>query len=140
MFIAHVELASEMELILNLGWALVAAWMVCAWLRTAPRGTKYRRAQAVTLAVVILILLPAISMTDDLIAAQNPAEVVSTVRRDLDESGPHSIAPTASALPRPIFAGLSVAVVYMAAPSNPSAPIVDHPGLKSIQNRPPPAA
>src|SRR5580704_17814317 len=128
-----------MELILNLGWAMLAAWMVCAWLRTSPRSTHYRRVQAVSLAVVILILLPAISMTDDLIAAQNPAEVVSSVRRDHDGCAPHSVVPIAAAPPLPTFAGPPIAVVRMAAPSHLSAPIVDHPGLGAIQNRPPPA-
>ncbi len=129
-----------MELILNLGWALVAAWMVCAWLGFAPSGSNSRRKQAVTLAVILLILLPAISMTDDLVAAQNPAEVVSTIRRDHDDSQTHSIVPMASALPLPMFAGLGVAVVQIAAPSNLSTPFVDYPGLESIRNRPPPAA
>jgi hypothetical protein len=129
-----------MELVLNLGWALVAAWMVYAWLRTSPRGTSHRRAQAVTLAVVILILLPAISMTDDLIAAQKPAEVVSSVRRDVDGTLPHSIASSAPALPQPTFEVPPIAVVLTAAPSHLSAPIVDHPALTTIQNRPPPAA
>jgi hypothetical protein len=129
-----------MELTLNLGWALSAIWMVCAWLRISPRETRHRRAQAVTLAVVILILLPAISMTDDLIAAQNPAEVVSSMRRDHDGSAPHSIVPKSAALPLQSFEAPPIAVVHMAAPSNLSAPVVDHPALTTIQNRPPPSA
>ena len=128
-----------MELILNLGWSLLALGMVCAWMRFAPRGADNRRAQAVTLAVAILILLPAISMTDDLAAAQNPAEVVSTVRRDHDDSGQDSVVP-AAALPVPIFAALSVAVLHVMVRSNLSTPIVDRITLAWIQNRPPPAA
>jgi len=62
-----------MELTLNLGWALVTMWMLCAWVRTSPRRATDRRIQMVALAVVILILLPAISMTGDLAAAQTPA-------------------------------------------------------------------
>jgi hypothetical protein len=129
-----------MELTLNIGWVLVAIWMVCTWLRTASRGTNHRRAQAVTLAVAILILLPAISMTDDLIAAQNPAEVVSSMRRDVDGTLPHSIASSSAALPQPTFEAPPIAVVGMAAPSRLSAPIVDHPALTTVQNRPPPSA
>ena len=127
-----------MELILNIGWALVAIWMVCAWLRFAPRGSNNRRAQAVTLAVAILVLLPAISMTDDLVAAQNPAEVVSSLRRNNDGSRQHSIVPTTPALPPPAFAGLSFEVLRIAAPSRLSTPIVEHPGPAAIQNRPAP--
>ena len=129
-----------MELILNLGWALVAAWMLFVWLRTASRTAMDRPTQLVALAVVILILWPAISMTDDLIAAQNPAEVDCCARRDHGLSSPHSIVPAAAALPAPTFAGLSVAYVRLAAPSSLSAPYVDHPALAPIQNRPPPAA
>jgi hypothetical protein len=63
-----------MELTLNLSWAFVAAWMIFVWVRKAPRTAMDRGAQFVALAVVILMLLPVISVTDDLIAAQNPAE------------------------------------------------------------------
>ena len=86
-----------MELTLNLGWALVAVWILCAWVRTAPRRATDRRVQMVALAVVILILLPAISMTDDLLAAQNPAEIDCCARRNHDHgASPHSILPAAA--------------------------------------------
>ena len=129
-----------MELILNLGWVLVAVGMLCAWVRVAPRKAFDRRAQYVALAVVILILLPEISINDDLIAAQNPAEINCSVRRDHDRSGSHSIGPVAATLPLPAFTGLPIAVVHMAAPSHPFDPFVEPPALGSIQNRPPPAA
>jgi hypothetical protein len=130
-----------MELTLNLGWALVAVWMLCAWMRTAPRRAMDRRIQMVALAVVILILLPAISMTDDLVAAQNPAEIDCCARRDHDHgASSHSILPAAAALPLPNFTGISLAFVAMAAPSNLPSPSVENPSLAPIQNRPPPAA
>ncbi len=135
-----IELALGMELILNLGWALVAVWMLFVWMRMAPRTALDRRAQFVALSIVILILLPAISMTDDLIAAQNPAEIDCCVRRDHDFSRPLSIVPTSAALPLPAFTGLSITFMHLAAPSIVSAPFVDHPALGPIQNRPPPAA
>jgi hypothetical protein len=133
-----------MELSLNLGWALVAVWMLCAWVRMAPRSARDRRAQFIALAVVILILWPVISVTDDLaIAAQNPAEFDSSaysLRRDHNGSSPHSIVPAATALPAPAFAGLAVRYPHMAAPGNLPAPFVHRPALGAIQNRPPPAA
>ncbi|MGA3133361.1 MAG: hypothetical protein ABSD59_21395 [Terracidiphilus sp.] len=129
-----------MELTLNLGWALVAIWMLCAWVRTAPRRATDRRIQMVALAVAILILLPAISMTDDLVAAQNPAEIDCCVRRGHDHGRcPHSIVPVAASLPLPSFAGVSLAFVGTATPSNLPSPFVENPFLESIQNRPPPA-
>lgn len=130
-----------MELILNLGWALVAVWMWCAWLRTRPRKVADRRIQMVALAVLILILLPAISMTDDLMAAQNPAEIDCSVRRDHGHgSSPHSTVPVIAALPLPAFTGALLSFARMAAPCNLSSPFVENPSLESIQNRPPPAA
>ena len=140
-FIHHVELALGMELSLNIGWALVALWMLYAWVRTPSRRTTDRRIQMVALAVVIFILLPAISMTDDLIAAQNPAEIDCCARRNHDHgASPHSILPVAAALPLPSFTGISLAFVGMAAPGNPPYPFVENPSLAPIQNRPPPAA
>jgi hypothetical protein len=130
-----------MELTLNLGWALLALWMLWAWVRMAPRRTSDRCIQLVSLAIVILILLPAISMTDDLIAAQNPAEIDCCARRHQDHAAyPHSIIPAIAVLPLPGFTGMSLAFVRMATPSNLPPPFVENPSLTSIQNRPPPAA
>ena len=140
-FIPNVELVLGMELTLNLGWALVAMWLLCAWVRKAPRKATDRRIQMVALAVVILILLPAISMTDDLVAAQNPAEIDCCARRDHGHgTSAHSMLPAAASLPLPSFTGISLAFVGMAAPSNLPSPFVENPSLTSIENRPPPAA
>lgn len=141
-FVSHLELGTGMELTLNFGWALVAVWMVCAWLRTAPRETANRRIQLVGLAVVILILLPAISMTDDLAAAQNPAEIDCCVRRshDHDVSCPHCIVPAAAGLPLPCFAGVTLEFAGRAALNQLPSSFVANPALGPIENRPPPAA
>ncbi len=130
-----------MELILNLGWALLALWMLCAWVRTAPRRNSDRRVQIVALAIVILILLPAISVTDDLVAARNPAEIDCCARRNHDHAfSLHSIQPAAAALPAPTFTVISLAFVGMAAPGNFPSPFIENPSLAPIQNRPPQAA
>jgi hypothetical protein len=139
-FMAHVELSGGMELTLNLAWALLALWMLGAWLRIAPTAVRERRAQFVALAVVILILLPAISMTDDLLAAQNPAELDCCVRRDYDCFHAHASVPTISAGPAPVFNGLTVGVVQLLPPNLLVAPLAEIPALTSIQNRPPPSA
>ncbi len=129
-----------MELVLNLSWAFVAAWMLCAWLRVTPGGERGRHAQFAALAVVILILLPAISMTDDLVAAQNPAEADCCVRRDYNASIPHAQNTLMAALPAPAFTGQSFGLVHLGAPGRLSAPHVELPAMASIQNRPPPTA
>jgi ABC-type uncharacterized transport system YnjBCD permease subunit len=130
-----------MELALNLIWSLLALVMVCLWLRQAPRDASQRRAQMIALCVLLIILLPAISMTDDLMAAQNPAEVDSSLRRDHDYVRPHAIFPAAAAMLQLAFAGVSLDTHHQAvAPSLDSAPAFDPPALAPIQNRPPPAA
>jgi hypothetical protein len=130
-----------MELALNLSWFLLAVAMVVVWLRQSPRDASQRRAQMIALGVLLIILLPAISMTDDLIAAQNPAEVDSScsVRRDYEHARPHAIFPAAS-LPQLVFAGLPFDGPRQSAPGLLPAPAFDPPALGPIRNRPPPAA
>lgn len=133
-------MGNGMELTLNFGWVVVAVWMLVAWLRLASQGSSQRRGQMVALAVVVLILLPAISMTDDLVAAQNPAEAVTCVRRDHDDfSQPHSIIPLTFSMPLPAFAGLLISTAHRPAACNLASLEVEHPFPPSIQNRPPPA-
>ncbi|MDR3727885.1 MAG: hypothetical protein P4K86_12670 [Terracidiphilus sp.] len=125
---------------LNLGWMLLGALLFCLWLRFGPHPGTDRRMQLVALAVLVMILFPVISMTDDVFAAQNPAEADCCLRRDHGFSAAHSIFPVAATLPQPVFAELSFGFLRFAAPANYPAPAVDHPGLKTILNRPPPAA
>jgi hypothetical protein len=134
-----------MELFLNLAWVVLAALMFCLWLRfsplTGPQGRIVdRRMQFVALAVLIAILFPVISVTDDLQAIQNPAETDSCQRRDHVVSSAHSIFPAVAALPVPAFAELSFGILRFVAPGRLPAPLIDLPALASIQNRPPPAA
>ena len=134
-----------METVLNLVWALLAALMFGLWLRFAPRTGPCQRGhspkmQFVALAVLIMLLFPVISVTDDLQAIQNPAETDSCQRRDHVCATPHSIFPAVAELPLPGFSGLSFAYLRLAAPSSLPTPVVANPALASIQNRPPPAA
>ena len=129
-----------MELALNLGWVLLTVWMFCLWARFAPRAGHQRWAQCAALAVTILILLPAISVTDDLMAAQNPAEIVTSVRRDHDDSlFPHSIVPLI-AVPEPLFAGISLAFTVQIVSGHTPPSFTKAFALSSVQNRPPPSA
>jgi hypothetical protein len=134
-----------METVLNLVWALVVALMFVLWLRLAPhnapkRGVDSPQVQFVALAVLIMLLFPVISVTDDLQAIQNPAETDSCQRRDHVCSTPHSIFHAVAVLPLPAFSGLSFAYFRLAAPSSLLSPDVTNPALASVQNRPPPAA
>jgi hypothetical protein len=127
-----------MEMTLNLAWLALAVCMAWAWVRFAPREGVDRRVQLVALGLVILILLPAISMTDDLMAARNPAEVDTSIRRDHDWLHPHVLIPAAVALAISLFAALSLGTVELIARSAPPA-VTGFAALHPIENRPPPA-
>ncbi|MGO9775099.1 MAG: hypothetical protein ACLQGT_14010 [Terracidiphilus sp.] len=131
-----------MELLLNLAWAVLATLMLWLWICHAPcKGI--RRTQLVALAVVIVILFPVISVTDDLQMALNPAEADAyylCTRRDHAAVSLHSIFPAVANLPPPVFAELSFGFLRFAAPSHLPVPTVKIPSMASIQNRPPPAA
>lgn len=129
-----------MEIILNLVWALLALLFMGLWLRHAPRNGASTRMQAVALLMTIVIFFPVISVTDDLQALQNPAELDCCARRHHAVSSPRSIPPASAALPAPVFAGVSLSFLRSAAPCRVPAPLVENPALASIQNRPPPAA
>ena len=135
-----VESTLRMELVLNLAWVLLATLMFCLWLRIASRTGGGRRMQFVALAVLLLILFPVISVTDDLQAVQNPAETDSCQRRDHGYAAPHAISSPVAALPLPAFTELSFGFLRVAAPGSFATPVIDHPALHPIQNRPPPAA
>jgi hypothetical protein len=126
------------EVILNLAWVLLAAYMVALWLHWAPTAGNERRMQMIWLAVVLAILLPAISMTDDLVAAQNPAEIDCCVRRG--HESPHPVFPAPAALPVPAFTHAAARVLCLLAPGVPDDPAIESSALSPIQNRPPPAS
>lgn len=130
-----------MELILNLAWVALASLMFWLWLRSGARGNSSSRPmQMIALATVILILLPAISMTDDLQMARNPAETEQCQRRDsvcADAYGAvHAVIafiPSFSSEPR-------FGPSHFMASVHPHIPAFRVPATDSIQNRPPPAA
>jgi hypothetical protein len=136
----HVELWQGMEFILNLVWVLLAVAIVRLWTSYARQEGVSRRAQVIALATLIVILLPVISITDDLQTIQNPAELECCARRNHVVSCPHSIFPAVATLPPPTFAMASYGFLRFVAPSNFPVPTVDNPALAPIQNRPPPAA
>ena len=126
-----------MELFLNLAWVLLAGLLFALWRRNAPRTGAGRPIQLVALAMLVLILFPVISVTDDLLAAQNPAEADCCLRRVHACSPPHSILPAVAALPPAALAGLPFGHVGSLSLHPVAAPSIDHPALAPIQNRPP---
>ena len=73
-----------MELALNLVWAATALAMLAMWLRMPRHEHATWTRQALCLGVAILLLLPVISLSDDLVAAQMTTELDVCVRRAHD--------------------------------------------------------
>jgi hypothetical protein len=128
------------ELILNLVGMLVGLAIACMWLRWAPRARFDRKTQLVALALLILILFPVISVTDDLQAAQNPAETDSSLRRDYIVSGVHAAPPLTAIAPEPLLIANRFGFLGFAAPGAHLLPKLRAPEMTPIENRPPPIA
>jgi hypothetical protein len=128
-----------MELLLNLAWASLAGLMFIVWLRLGARGGADRRVQFVALALLAMILFPVVSVTDDLQAAQNPAEVDCCVRRVHEAARAHVPLSGAAAPPLLAFARLIEWSPINGIVENRQTPRVDSPAMTSIQSRPPPA-
>lgn len=127
-----------MELTLNLAWMLLATLMLGLWMRYAPREGAPRVIQLVALVVVILILFPAISVTDDLLAAQGLAETDGCPRKGHDCIHPHSAPQTAQTFFLQAIAVLYADSTRTTVTDSLPASLVRIPALASIQNRPPP--
>ncbi|WP_035354496.1 hypothetical protein [Edaphobacter aggregans] len=71
-----------MELLLNLLWFSVSLLLVAFWVRAVRLGhTQLTWTTFVALALLLVLLFPVISMTDDLVAMAAPSEGEHFVRR-----------------------------------------------------------
>jgi hypothetical protein len=129
-----------MEIVLNLVWLLLAVMIVALWLRYAPRKGATRAMQVAALAMLIVMLFPVISVTDDLQTIQNPAELRLDARRNHAALSSHSNFPSVAAHVPPVLANPSFGFLGFVAPTCNLASRGYNPALAPIQNRPPPAA
>jgi hypothetical protein len=89
-----------MEIALNLAWALCSLGLIWFWMRHGASSRTPRSQQMLSLAMVVLVLLPVISLSDDLVAWQSPAEADSCLRRATHRDEVHpSIVPATLGLP-----------------------------------------
>ncbi len=118
----------------------MAMAIVFLWLRLGRRAKSETRLSFIALVMLIVVLFPVISVSDDLWSLQNPAETDTYQRRDHLGSCPHSIFPVISALPETAPAELTFGFHGFVAPLNHTKLAVENPALGPIQNRPPPSA
>ena len=93
-----------MELALNLVWMFTAAVLLGLWYRHAPRRGVGRLLQASALIALILVLLPVVSVTDDLHFSAVAAETELGQRRE------HHLAPLPSPHPAALLGLLPASV------------------------------
>ena len=129
-----------METFLNLAWALLAVMCVCHWIRFERRTGLQKRLSMVSLGLLLVILFPVISVSDDLWSIQNPAETDTCQRRDHGLVLTHPVLPVLASLPAPLLSLLIQRTLYVTAPSLAPAWAPSVPALDGIQNRPPPLA
>jgi hypothetical protein len=128
-------------MILNLAWALCSLGLISLWMRSRSLSAIPRKTQLLALAMVVLMLLPVISLSDDLMAMQGPAETDSSVRRVLDNDQGHpSIVPAIMGMPEQIFSVPST--VGWSQDSLQSYNLAPQPIFltRSLDSRPPPRA
>jgi hypothetical protein len=127
------------EILLNLAWAALALLMVCLWLRIGDRPAADRR-QIVAIVVLVAILFPVISVSDDLMTVQNATEQDGSQRRGhLAPPIAHTILPFA-AIVSVLVLDAGFGSVRFLSTRNLPLPSVEHPELIGIENRPPPSA
>jgi hypothetical protein len=131
-----------MELALNLAWAVLAVILLVLQKRHALREGRYLRAHLVARLLILLILFPVISVTDDLQLAQNPAEAENYgMCARWDHASPsHHVDFLAAAMPLPGFVPHLMWHSGILLPEHSTVRFRENPALNSIESRPPPAA
>ena len=101
-----------MELILNLVWLVASIFLVTAWIWSIRKGyIEFEWSTLIALILLIVILFPVISMTDDMVMMRAPAEIEHIMRRS---EAP--LAPVAMLGLLGVLAALVLIAVSMASP------------------------
>ena len=129
-----------MELFLNLAWVLCSLGLVWFWMRSCVSKRISLGTQLLALAMIVLLLLPVISLSDDLLAMQGPAETDMSLRRVLhvDEWHP-SVVPATLMLPERAFEALLLGGVSHETLNEDRPAIAPAVDSRALDNRPPPA-
>lgn len=139
-----IKLVQTMELGLNIAWLLLCMTLMALWMRYARRRHQCsgpnRGMQLMALAIVLLLLFPVISVSDDLLMAHNPAETDTCVQKSCNCGHHHQHMPAMASLPaQPVMIESSeyAAVIQLSELLDRST---QNPALRRVENRPPPAA
>jgi hypothetical protein len=128
-----------MELFLNLAWVLVAGTLVYRWLEGGGSNNPDWRPQLIAIAVLIAILFPVISMSDDLLTVQSTFEADNYLRRDHLAPSATPVPPGLAIVTAVIFAGFGFGFMRFAAPSRLPIEKPQRFEITTISNRPPPS-
>lgn len=129
-----------MEIFLNLVWAALALVSIGLWARYERRTGSERYLPVIALVLLLIVLFPVISVSDDLWAMQNPAEADTCLRRSDTVACPHSIFPRPIAQPVEFFSPNHSAQSLFCAQVKMRVPNYAAPALNPIESRPPPVA
>lgn len=132
-------MSAGMEFFFNFVWLVTALVLILQWCAVKPRVAARRRNSVIALAMLIAILFPVISVSDDLWSIQNPAETDTALRRDHLDHAAHSVLPVIAGGPVSPFAGLEHKSASGAISSQPALIPAYRYWISNIQNRPPPA-
>ena len=127
-----------MEFAFNSVWALVAFASLCLWLAIGRRTAADRRLSLIGLVMLVVILFPVISVSDDLWSIQNPAETDSCQRRDHRDLSAHTPFPASTALPEQARFELMFEFMRADLPRVSILPPIENPAFDPVENRPPP--
>jgi hypothetical protein len=128
------------ETFLNLAWAVLAVASAVLWMRTERRTGSECYLPLMALVLLLAILFPVISVSDDLWAMQNPAEADTCLRRNQTVACPHCTLPQPSSLPASLFRSIHEVPKEFCVLVETHLPNPADPALNPIDNRPPPAA
>ena len=127
-----------MEIVLNCVWAFVALLAVIFWIRGERSVRADRHLPIIALGLLLVILFPVISVSDDLWSLQNPAEADTCVRRNEISPCAHAILPLLASLPvAPLGETEAEARAYFAPQVSRPLPYAP-PSFAKTANRPPP--
>jgi hypothetical protein len=133
-----------LELLFNLIWVVLSTGLLGFWLLTQRRQQDDRvrsslRIQIAALAILVILLFPVVSITDDLLVCTAPAKVEHLIKQDLQDQQ-HEHTSTASHLVAALLSFQNPAGTLTRAHFCPSTEAVSSSEqyLSIVGNRPPP--